>query len=179
MKKTTIFFTILLISFSFASCDEEDIIKILPDFDVNLLDSEIIPVHVDQTNGEWATFTNSVQISIINNDTKDHLNKIKNIKINKLSYKIINFNGDPIGEVDASFWADNIVSLNNAFVVQTSANNGTIYQITDTAELSRIANALKAGHTIAVKYSGNALCDDDDMDFDVEVTLDAKITIDP
>ena len=47
------------------------------------------------------------------------------------------------------------------------------------AELSRIANALKAGHTIAVKYSGNALCDDDDMDFDVEVTLDAKITIDP
>ena len=179
MKKAIIFFTILLISIGFSSCSEDDIKGLLPDFDVKLLETENIPVHIDKTSGDWVTFTNNVTISIVNNDTKDHLNKIKSIKINKLSYKIINFSGDPLGEVDASFWADNTISLNNAFVVSTAAGNAVVYQITDTAELNRIGNALKTGHAIEVKYSGNALCNDANMDFIVEVTLDAKITIDP
>jgi len=179
MKKTIFIFTAFLLFFGFSSCDEDDIKEFLPSFDVNLVETENIPVHVDKTNGDWATFTNSVALSIVNDDTKDYLNKIKNIRINKLSYKIINFSGDPSGEVDGSFWADNTISLNNAFVVKTAANNGTVYQITETAELDRIATALKNGHTINVKYSGNALCDNANLDFIVEVTLDAKITIDP
>ncbi|NOQ91885.1 MAG: hypothetical protein GQ552_04120 [Flavobacteriaceae bacterium] len=179
MKKAIIFLAFLLIGFSFSSCDEDDIKQFLPDIDINLLETENIPVHVDKTNGEWATFTSGVSLSIVNNDTKDYLNKIKNIKINKLSYKIINFSGDTSGQVEGSFWADNTISLNNSFVVKTAADNGTVYQITDTVELSRIANALKNGHTINIKYSGEALCDNANLDFVVEVTLDAKVTVDP
>lgn len=179
MKKTIIFFTILLVYLSFSSCTEEDIIGLLPDININLVEKQNIPIHVNKTNGNWVEFSNNMNLSIVNNNTKDYLNKIKNIKINKLSYRIINFNGDPNGQVDGSFWADNTVSLNNSFVVNTAANNGTIYTITETAELNRIANALKIGHSISIEYSGQALCDSNAMDFIIEVTIDAKITVDP
>ena len=64
-------------------------------------------------------------------------------------------------------------------MVKEAADNQTVYQITEVNELNRIANALKSGQTVTVKYSGSALCDDDSMNFDIEVTLVAKITIDP
>lgn len=170
---------LLLVVVGFNSCDEEDLAKILPDIKVNISATEEIPVFVNQTNGSWANFTNTVPISIINDDTDNYLNKIKAVKINKLSYKIINFAGDANGKVDVSFSVENVVSLTNAFTVKTSADNATVYQITETAELNRIANELLNKKTITVKYSGDALCDDGDMDFIVEVRLDATITINP
>ena len=69
--------------------------------------------------------------------------------------------------------------MQNSFVVKTAADDQIVYEITEVNELNRIANALKSGQTIAVEYAGNALCDDDDMDFTIEVSLVAKITIDP
>ena len=163
MKKTILFLAFFIIGFNLNSCDEEDLANILPDINVNIVETENIPVHVDQTNENWATFTNSISISIINDQTKDYLNKLKGVKINSLSYKIINFSGDPIGEIDVSFSVENGVSLTNAFTVKTEADNGTVYRITETAELDRIAKALLSKHTVTVKYSGNALCNDDDM----------------
>ncbi len=179
MKRTLIALCISCACFSLSSCDEDDIAGLLPDFDVNLKETENIPVKVDQTEGEWVSFTSEAPISIVNNDTKDHLNKIKSVKLTKLSYKIINFAGDDNGEVEASFKAENQVSLMNAFKVKTAADNGTVYEIKEIAELNRIANALKAGHTIMVKYEGNALCDNGPMDFVVEVQYEATITINP
>lgn len=110
---------------------------------------------------------------------ESHLNKIKSLKLTKLSYKIINFAGDENGQVEASFSADNQVSLSNAFTVKAAADNGTVYEIQEVAELNRIANALKAGNTIMVKYEGKALCDNGPMDFVVEVQYEATITVDP
>jgi uncharacterized protein with LGFP repeats len=69
--------------------------------------------------------------------------------------------------------------MNNAFMVQTAAQNGTVYQVNDVGELNRIANALKSGQNLMVECSGNALCNDGPMDFNIEVTLNAKVTIDP
>ncbi len=165
--------------FSFSSCDEDDVAGLLPNFDVNLNETESISVNIVQTNGDWITFSEKTSLSIENDDTKDYLNKIKKVKITALSYKIINFSGDPIGEVDASFSVANEVSLQNAFVVKVSADNQVVYEITEVDELTRIGNALLAGKTVTVEYSGSALCDDDKMDFTVEVNLVAKVTIDP
>jgi len=179
MKKTLLVLGIFLIGFSFSSCDEDDIVGLLPAFDVNLVKTEIIPVDIDQTNGDWVTYSNTTKINIVNNDTKDFLNKIKKVTINKLSYRIINFKGDPMGEVKGSFAVAGQVSLSNEFVVKTSADNGVVYQITEVAELNRIAVALKSGQDVVVEYSGSALNDDNLMDFDIEVTLNVKVTIDP
>lgn len=179
MKRTLIALCITCAFFGFSSCDEEDIAGLAPDFDVQLKETENVPVKVDQTDGEWVSFSSEAPISIVNNDTKAYLNKIKSVKLTKLSYKIINFGGDENGEVEASFKVENQVSLMNAFKVKTAAENGTVYEIKEIAELNRIANALKAGHTIMVKYEGNALCDNGPMDFTVEVQYEATITINP
>ncbi len=176
MKKTIIFLAFLLISFSFSSCEEaEEALGLTKDFTVRVTAN--IPVHIDQTSGDWVSHSNTAVISIDTDDTHDYLNKIRNIKINSLSYKIINFNGDPNGEVDASFYVENEVSLSNAMVVKPEADKGTVFKITETDELSRIANLLKNGKKVTVKYAGDALCDAADMNFTVEVKLDAKITV--
>ena len=179
MKNILLVLGMFLISFSFSSCDEDDLEGLLPPFNVNLNEVENITVHIDQTNGDRVVFSETTNLNINNNDTKDYLDKIKSISISKLSYKIINFSGDPVGDVAGSFAVAGQVSLSNAFVVKTSADNQIVYEITDVNELSRIANALVAGKSVVVQYSGDALCDDDDMDFIVEVTIVAKVTIDP
>jgi hypothetical protein len=165
--------------FSFSSCDEDDIKGLLPSIKADINKTENIPVNIDQTNGERIAFSEKTNLNIVNDDTKDYLNKIKAVDITKLSYKIINFSGDPAGDVAGSFSVAGQVSLENAFVVKTAADNQIVYEITEVNELSRIANALKSGQTITVEYSGSALCDADEMDFIVEVTLVAKVTIDP
>ena len=179
MNKFLIALLIGFIAFNFSSCDEDDLKGLLPAFDVDLNKVELIPVKVDQTNGEWIVFTQTTNLDIINNQTKDHISKIKSLKIKGLSYKIINFSGDSMGEVDGSFSVANQIALQNNIVVKTEADGGTIFQITETDALNRIANLLKTGKSAEVKYSGSALCNDNDMNFTIEVTLDAKVTIDP
>lgn len=179
MKNILLVLSMFLIGFSFSSCDEDDVKGLLPAFDVNLTKTGIIEVLIDQTNGDWVNYSKTTTLNIVNGDTEDHLNKIKSVTINKLSYRIINFNGDPNGEVKGSFSVANQVSLSNEFVVKTSADNGIVYQVTEVAELNRIAAALKSGQNVVVEYSGSALNDDNLMDFDVEVTLNVKVTIDP
>ena len=165
--------------FSFSSCDEDDVAGLLPSFKVDINQTENIPVFVAQTNGVRTAFSEITDLTIENQDTKDYLNKIKSVSITKLSYKIINFFGDPAGDVAGSFSVANQVSLQNDFVVKTAADNQIVYEITEVNELNRIADALKSGKTITVEYAGSALCDDSDMNFVVEVTLVAKVTIDP
>ncbi len=179
MKKTLLALFMCCMCFSFSSCDEDDVAGLLPSFKVDLNDTENIPILIDQTNGERVSYSEKTNLTIVNKDTEDYLNKIKAIEITSLSYKIINFSGDPAGDVAGSFSVAGQVSLENAFVVKTSADNQIVYEITEVNELNRIANALKSGKTIAVEYAGNALCDDDELNFTVEVSFVAKITIDP
>lgn len=179
MKKLLLMLGVFLICCSFSSCDEDDLEGFIPAFSVNLTKTENIPVHIDQTTGDWVTYSNKTNLNIVNNDTEDHLNKIKEVKINKLSYKVINFNGDPIGQVKGKFSVANQVSLSDDFVVKTSADNGIVYDISEVAELTRIGNLLKSGQNVQVEYAGSALCDDGSLDFVIEVTMTAKVTIDP
>jgi len=177
MKKTLLALFMCCMCFSFSSCDEDDLPPI--SFTVGVDQIENIPVHLDQTNGERMTFSFKNTLTINNEDTKDYINKIKNVQINKLTYKVIAFSGDPLGDVDAAFMVADQISLENAFVVKTAADDQIIYEITEVAELNRIADALKSGQKVNIIYSGSALCNDDDMDFIIEVTMATRVTIDP
>ncbi len=179
MNRSLIALLTLCMCFSFTSCDEDDIKGLLPNFNVDINKTENIAVIINQTNGDRIAYSEKTSLNIVDKNTEDYLNKIKNVEIITLSYKIINFSGDPIGDVAGSFSVAGQVSLQNAFVVKTSADNQIVYEITEVNELNRIANALKSGQTITVEYAGNALCEDGNMDFVVEVSLVAKITIDP
>jgi hypothetical protein len=168
-----------MLGLAFSSCDEDDVAAVLPDIDIALTTTEEIPVFVEKTEGEWVEYSSTTNISIVNDDTDKYLNKIKNVNIKRLRYRILAFNGDPNGEVQGSFSADNGQTFRNNFRVRNSFEQQTFYEVNDVAELNRIANALKAKHTIQVRYSGMALCDQDDMDFTIEVELQAEVTVNP
>lgn len=176
MKNTTKFLILLLMTFSFSSCDEaEELLNLTKDFDDTII--ETIAISIDKTTGNRAAFSNTKVLSIDDPELQPYINKIKSVEIKSLSYKIINFNGDATGDVNGEFLIDNIVYLTNAFVVKTEADNGTIFKITEVAELNEIATKLKANKKLTAEYSGDALCDNEDMDFLVEITLDVKITV--
>lgn len=179
MKKTLLAFGIMCLCLNFSSCDEDDVTGLLPSFTVDVDQIETIPVHIDQTEDDWMAYSFKNTLTINNKDTKDYINKIKNVEITKLSYKVINFSGDPLGEVKGSFMVANQISLENAFVVKTAANDQIIYEIKEVAELNRIAEQLKAGQTVNVVYMGSALCSTNDMDFEIEITLETKVNIKP
>lgn len=179
MIKKSIVLLILMLGFSFSSCDEDDLESLLPAIDINVDETQKIDVFVDKTDGDWVDFTSTMDLSIANNDTDKYLNKIKKVKINRLRYKVFSFNGDPNGEVQGTFSADNGQTLQNNFVVQNAFANGIEYEVKDTAELNRIANALKSKHTVQITYSGKALCDQQAMNFVIEVRLEGVVTVDP
>ena len=163
-------------TFSFSSCDQaEELLNLTKDFDDTIVES--IAINIDKTAGDRVAFSNSTVLSIDDPALQPYINKIKSIEIKSLSYKVINFIGDPSGDVNAEFFVDDIIYLTNAFVVKTEADNGTVFKITEVGALNEIANKLKANKKLTVKYSGDALCDNDDMNFLIEITLDVKITV--
>ncbi len=176
MKNYIIPFVLILAGFGFFACSEDSVDDLL-EKDLSISEKIEIPVHIDKTDGTWATFDNTKEISIDNAQTHQYLNRIREVKIKSLTYRIMNFNGDPNGQVECDFQCANQLSLQNTFMVQTSAQNMVQYRITEVAELNRIGQALKNGKKIQVRYSGKALCNDADMDFTVEVTMDATVTV--
>jgi len=176
MKNITKFLLLLLLTLSFGSCDEaEELLNLTKDFDSTIVES--IPLDIDQTTGDRASFSNTKILSLDDPALQPYINKIRSIEIKSLSYKIINFNGDPGGDVSGEFYIDNIIYLTDAFVVKTAADNGIVYKITEVAALNEIATKLKANKKLTAEYSGDALCDNDKMNFLVEITIDAKIKV--
>lgn len=169
----------LFLGLAFSSCDEDDLAAVLPDIKIDLNETAEIPVYVDKTDGEWVEYSNTTVITIVNQDTQKYLDKIKSVKIKRLRYRVLSFKGDPTGEVQGSFSADNGPMFQNNFMVRNSFEQQTMYEVNDVAELNRIANSLKAKHTIQVRYTGMALCDQDEMDFIIEVEMQAEVTVNP
>ena len=176
MKKIAKLLLLLIFALSISSCDEaEDLLNLTKDFDDTIV--ETIDLSIDQTSGDRTSFTNTKTLDINDPNIQPYLNKIENIEITSLSYKIINFSGDPDGHVNGEFYIDGIINLTNDFVVKTEAVKGTVFKITDVAALNEITKKLKANKKLTAKYSGDALCDNDDLNFKVEITLSAKIKV--
>ena len=102
-------------TFSFSSCDQaEELLNLTKDFDDTIVES--IAINIDKTAGDRVAFSNSTVLSIDDPALQPYINKIKSIEIKSLSYKVINFIGDPSGDVNGKFYIDNIVYLTNAFI---------------------------------------------------------------
>ena len=177
MKKILLSFWIICLCLNFSSCDEDDLTP-PGTFIIDVDQIETIAVHIDQTEDDWMDYSFKNTLTINNEKTKEYINKIKNVEIKKLSYKVKTFSGDPLGEVKGTFMVANQISLENTFVVKTAADDQIIYEITEVAELNRIAEQLKSGQTVNIIYMGSALCNTNDMDFVIEITLETKVNID-
>jgi len=174
MKNTIKFLKVLLVvGFTFTSCDD---IEDLADIDFSTSIKATIPVQVNQ--GQ-TTLDESVVLSLDNNDTHDYLSKIKDVKIKKLTYRIINFTGDSYGSVDVEFYADNIALDLNEFMVKDAFTTGTIFEVTDVAKLNEMASLLKKNKKVTVGIKGDCEAMEEAMNFKVEVTATLDLTANP
>ena len=80
MKNYITLFVLILAGFGFYACSEDSVSELL-EKDLSISEKIEIPVHIDKTDGTWATFDNTKEISIDNAQTHDYLNRIKSVKI--------------------------------------------------------------------------------------------------
>ena len=173
MKKITPYLMLLLMLLTLTSnsCDED-----ILDVDISTEITRSIDLHVNQ--GKESIIENYT-VDLNNDDTKDYINKIKNVTITKLSYKIKNFSGDPEGTISGTVSVEDfsfepiVDNIKNAF------DSNTEYKISNENELSTIAELLKEKGKITVEIDGESECPNNSMDFTIEVTAKLKITANP
>ncbi len=175
MKKYISFIVLLLLGFSTNSCDEAE--KLL-DVPFNFTVTEEIPVHINQAAGSQ-DFMNTVILSIDNNDTHDYLNKIKEVTIKSLSYKLINHSGDNDCTASADLSIDNMKISSFSGNIKSVVDAGTVYKVDNVDDLNKIAQKLKTGHKVTAKFSGNALSQNSATDFKVQITMSVKMVANP
>lgn len=171
MKTTVKILSVLLICFVFTSCDED-----LLDVDFDTTVKATIVANVDQ--GQ-ETINESVVLSLDNNDTHKYLDKIKDVKIKKLTYKIISFSGNDKGSVDVDFYANSITLRTEGFNVKSAYDAGTIFEITDVSKLNTVANLLKNNKSTTVGISGETISNESSMNFSIQVTAELEVTANP
>jgi len=169
MKNTVKILAILLVVISFQSCDK---LEELADIDFNTSINQKIAIHIDQYQ---EGINETAIISLDNGDTHDYLDKFKSVSITKMSYKIIDFIGDPEGSVNIEISVDGVSLLQENSIVKQANDNNTIFEITDTNKLNVIAAALKNNHQVSVSVRGTSIVTNDAMDFKVDVTIDLAI----
>ena len=166
-----LFASVLILSLG--SCEK------LLDVEIDTTLQESIAIHVDQTNGTAKDFSGSAVINLDVDDLKDYEDLIKDVKIKSFTFELINFSGDQNGSIEGNLYVDGVLLYEDAFIVKSTVDAGTIFTIEDTDQINTIAKSLKDGNDVNIIYSGEALSDNDTMDFDVEITVDVKVTANP
>lgn len=164
---------VLLLFVGYTSCDELDK---LTEFDIDSTLRGAIPVEVD--GGENVVLNSNVTINIADGgqDIVDNLNKIEKVKINSMTYKVINFMGDNAGVMTVELFADS-VKLDEHTNVTVFNEVGVEYAIDDTSTLNSIAGKLKNGFDVVFAVTGTSTSEGG-MFFDIEITLDIDVTVD-
>lgn len=175
MKNLIKFLAVLLLFVGYTSCDELDK---LTEVDLSTTVTEIIPVTVDDGAGLSVDLGNSIVINLGDYIDAEYLNKISDVKINSLTYKVINFFGDPAGVITADFMANSAtLYTHTGEVVKDHADMTTVFSINDTAALSVIANNLRNGANVEFAVDGTST-NEGGMNFEIEITLSLNITAD-
>ncbi len=174
MKNLIKFLAVLVLIFGYTSCDELDK---LTEVDLSTTVTKNISVTVDDGLGSSVNISNSIDINIGDYIDSDYLSKIEEVKINSMTYKVINFSGDQTGEMTANLTADGVTLDTHTDVIVFNVV-GEMYTIDDTAKLTTIANNLKnSSNDVVFAVSGTSI-NDGGMTFTIEITLNLKITAD-
>lgn len=170
MKKLLLF-TSLFICFIFTSCNSD-----ILDIPFNTTITREIPVIV----GSGTTaLNNTITLSLDNEDTNKYLDKLKSVKIKKMTYKIIDFNGDAAGQITATILADGetLHTITNV-VVKNAFDAGTVYEVTNKDALIKAATSLLTNKNITLKTTGQTQSETS-MNFKIKVTLELGVVANP
>ncbi|WP_336092361.1 hypothetical protein [Leeuwenhoekiella sp. CH_XMU1409-2] len=129
------------------------------------------------------TFSESVSISIDNEDVQDNLDKIENVQIEKLTYQIISVSGTEDVIASGSFSAASSsfpwfsYSDGDTVNLTAAAAAGTVYEIeVDQTFVDAFEADLRNGATATLSASGTV--SDAPVTFVVRITADVKVTVD-
>ena len=171
MKNTIKLLAVLLIAFTFNSCDD---VKDLADVNFTTTLSENFDISISESQDN---ISDQVILNIDNSDTHDYLDKLKSVSINKLTYKFINYTGNESCNMEVEISTDGNIFETKTFQIKQAVDNGTIYEITDVAKLNAMATALKNNQQVSFKMEGTV--SDGPATFIVEVTAEVTIVANP
>ena len=137
-----LFASVLILSLG--SCEK------LLDVEIDTTLQESIAIHVDQTNGTAKDFSGSAVINLDVDELKDYEDLIKDVKIKSFTFELINFSGDQNGSIEGNLYVDGVLLYEDAFIVKSTVDAGTIFTIEDTDQLNTIAKSLKDGNDVNI-----------------------------
>lgn len=174
MKKL-FFIAVLFSSFLFSSCGDD--LEELLDVSFEVPIEEEIDVTV--VGGTISLDQTEVFSLLENTETSKYIEKLKTIEIKKMTYKIIDFSGDPSGKITASLKADGqtLHSISEV-IVKNASDNSTVFEVTNQTALKNAATSLLQNKTITLETSGQSVSTDP-MSFKIQITLDLGVVANP
>ncbi|MDG1730640.1 MAG: hypothetical protein P8K68_01575 [Algibacter sp.] len=172
MKNFIRFLIVVLLMVSYTSCDEIDK---LTEVDINTTLNEQLDATVPA--GKDLAVSNTMSIDMVNSDTERYLDVLQSVRITSFRYELTNFTGDSNGTITGNFVADGIELLSHDMVVKQIVDAGTVFEVTNAAQLSAMASKLKAGKDILIGLVGTSNCNET-MNFTANITIELEITAD-
>ena len=166
--------TIVLVIFIFNSCDDT---KDLADITINTNFTKTIqlgaPIGVDKP------LEANRDLELSNDEINEYVDKIKEIKINKITYKFIDFIGDPnCSFSNVEMKADGNLFETNDYVIKETIDNGVVFTITDEEDLNIMAASFLADNKVTFNMTGNSTSTAMTA-FKMEITFDLTIIASP
>lgn len=174
MKKI-LFISVLFTSFLFSSCGDD-----LKD----LLDISIDTTIVENIDVDVVSGTNSLDQTVIfslleNTNTNKYIDKLKTLKIKKMTYKIIDFTGDSSGTITANLKAaETTLHSISDVTVKSAFDNETVFEVTNEAALINAARTLLDSKIITLETSGQTVSTSN-MNFKIKVIIELEVVANP
>lgn len=156
------------------SCDD---VKELADIKIDTVLTEYFEVNLE--GGSDSEISNSMDISILTSEIKPYAEKLKDVNVEKVTFEIINYNGDAEAEFDVQFKADGTLFLEEIFVVSEAAANSTMFEVSNTNELNSLATKLLNNESVEIYFSAKSTNLDEPIYFKVEAKFYIEVVANP
>ncbi|MDA9262267.1 hypothetical protein N9P55_00705 [bacterium] len=180
MNSTTLnlnklFSAFCIVAIGLYSCNKD--LSINFDTDLNQTKS----IHIDQTSGSAISFSDSSTVKLENDDTREYLDRIEAIEsINSFTYQFKNFSGDPAGVMSFDIVLNGkVIEHQDNIIIQDESDSERLFEVSDEAQLTEIANGLLQDQKLTFVFSGSAQCDAAPMDFDMNIKMNIAVAANP
>ena len=183
--KNLFFFVIFLSTILLSSCSKDELdvdlqTTLYEDLDVIATSgSDRIDSHKSTITDSEYPFSKSAILSLDNEDTHQYLNKIKSVKIKKLTYRVEDY-GTSHGTLTAILYADEreIHRVDN-LLATTDSGEAIVFEVLNVDDnISQMENALLNNKNLTLTITGNRFCSCS-MTFKVRVTADIEAVANP
>lgn len=156
------------------SCDEvEDLVDVTKTVELTQQFS------VDLAGGDDSIESGNFNISILTAAIEPYADKLKKVKIEKVTFEVVNYTGDALAEYEVQFKADGTLFINESFVGAEADANNTIFEVSDTAALNTVAAKLLNSDSVTVSFNAESTNLENPASFTVQAKFYIEVTANP